>query len=159
MAIKLCKLFDLKTIVTCGSDDKCAAALDIGATHAINYKSHDFVEEVQRLTDGKGVEIVLDMVGGSYLPRNMACLADDGRNRVVVFAHSAGSEFVRRLKLPAIVLGSKPTPTAILQIRGRHDTLIPLQEGDIVVEGARLGLGINRGFLGCADTCFKTADD
>ncbi len=80
MAIKLGKLFDLKTIVTCGSDDKCAAALEIGATHAINYKSHDFVEEVQRLTDGKGVEIVLDMVGGSYLPRNMACLADDGRN-------------------------------------------------------------------------------
>lgn len=80
MAIKLGRLFDLKVIVTCGSDDKCAAALDIGAHHAINYKTHDFVEEVQRLTDGKGVEIVLDMVGGSYLPRNMACLADDGRN-------------------------------------------------------------------------------
>ena len=80
MAIKLGKLFDLKVIVTCGSDDKCAAALDIGAHHAINYKAHDFVEEVQRLTEGKGVEIVLDMVGGSYLPRNMACLADDGRN-------------------------------------------------------------------------------
>lgn len=80
MAIKLGRLFDLKVIVTCGSDEKCAAALDIGAHHAINYKAHDFVEEVQRLTDGKGVEIVLDMVGGSYLPRNMACLADDGRN-------------------------------------------------------------------------------
>lgn len=80
MAIKLGRLFDLKVIVTCGSDDKCAAALDIGAHHAINYKAHDFVTEVQRLTDGKGVEIVLDMVGGSYLPRNMACLADDGRN-------------------------------------------------------------------------------
>ncbi len=80
MAIKLGRLFDLKVIVTCGSDDKCAAALEIGAHHAINYKAHDFVEEVRRLTDGKGVEIVLDMVGGSYLPRNMACLADDGRN-------------------------------------------------------------------------------
>ena len=80
MAIKLGRLFDLKVIVTCGSDEKCAAALEIGAHHAINYKAHDFVEEVQRLTDGKGVEIVLDMVGGSYLPRNMACLADDGRN-------------------------------------------------------------------------------
>lgn len=80
MAIKLGRLFDLKVIVTCGSDDKCEAALKIGATHAINYKTQDFVEEVQKLTDGKGVEIVLDMVGGSYLPRNMACLADDGRN-------------------------------------------------------------------------------
>jgi len=80
MAIMLGKLFDLKVIVTCGSDDKCAAALKIGAAHAINYKTHDFVEEVKTLTGGKGVEIVLDMVGGSYLPRNMACLADDGRN-------------------------------------------------------------------------------
>lgn len=80
MAIMLGKLFDLKVIVTCGSDDKCAAALEIGAAHAINYKTKDFVEEVKALTDGKGVEIVLDMVGGSYLPRNMACLADDGRN-------------------------------------------------------------------------------
>lgn len=80
MAIKLGKLFDLRVIVTCGSDEKCAAAIEIGAAHAINYKAHDFVEEVMRLTGGKGVEIVLDMVGGSYLPRNMACLADDGRN-------------------------------------------------------------------------------
>lgn len=80
MAIMLGKLFDLTVIVTCGSDDKCAAALKIGAAHAINYKTHDFVEEVKTLTGGKGVEIVLDMVGGSYLPRNMACLADDGRN-------------------------------------------------------------------------------
>jgi NADPH:quinone reductase len=80
MAIKLGKLFDLKVIVTCGSDDKCAAAREIGAAHAINYKTHDYVEEVKRLTGGKGVEIVLDMVGGSYLPRNMDCLADDGRN-------------------------------------------------------------------------------
>lgn len=79
MAIKLGKLFDLTVIVTCGSDDKCAAALKIGAAHAINYKTQDFVEEVRELTGGKGVEIVLDMVGGSYLPRNMACLADDGR--------------------------------------------------------------------------------
>lgn len=80
MAIMLGTLFDLKIIVTCGSDDKCAAALKIGAAHAINYKTHDFVAEVKKLTGGKGVEIVLDMVGGSYLPRNMACLADDGRN-------------------------------------------------------------------------------
>lgn len=80
MAIKLAGLFDIEVIVTCGSDDKCTAALAFGAAHAINYNRHDFVEEVRRLTGGKGVEIVLDMVGGSYLPRNMACLADDGRN-------------------------------------------------------------------------------
>jgi putative PIG3 family NAD(P)H quinone oxidoreductase len=80
MAIMLGRLFDLKIIVTCGSDDKCDAARKLGAAHAINYRTQDFVEEVKRLTGGKGVEIVLDMVGGSYLPRNMACLADDGRN-------------------------------------------------------------------------------
>lgn len=80
MAIKLGGLFGLSVIVTCGSDDKCASALQLGAAHAINYKSHDFVEEVKRLTDGKGVHLVLDMVAGSYVPRNLACLREDGRH-------------------------------------------------------------------------------
>jgi NADPH2:quinone reductase len=80
MAILLGGLFDLTVIVTCGSDAKCARALEIGAAHAINYKTHDYVEEVKRLTEGKGVVAVLDMVGGDYLPRNLKCLADDGRH-------------------------------------------------------------------------------
>lgn len=80
MAIKLGKLFDLTVIVTCGSDEKCAAALELGAADAINYKAQDFVEEVLRLTDGKGVHLVLDMVAGGYVARNLKCLREDGRH-------------------------------------------------------------------------------
>ncbi len=80
MAIKLGKLFGLNVIVTCGSDDKCAAALALGAAHAINYKTADFVEEVLRITDGQGVHIVLDMVAGSYVLRNLKALREDGRH-------------------------------------------------------------------------------
>ncbi|ASK87237.1 NAD(P)H-quinone oxidoreductase [Sphingorhabdus sp. SMR4y] len=80
MAIKLGKLFGLKVIVTCGSDQKCTAAKQIGADHAINYKSQDFVEEIKKITDGQGVEIVLDMVAGDYVARNLKCLKQDGRH-------------------------------------------------------------------------------
>jgi NADPH:quinone reductase len=80
MAIKLGKLFGLTVIVTCGSDDKCAAALKLGATHAINYNATDFVEEVLGITDGQGVHVVLDMVAGSYVPRNLKALREDGRH-------------------------------------------------------------------------------
>lgn len=80
MAILLGKLFGLTVIVTCGSDEKCARAMEIGADHAINYKAADFVTEVQRISAGAGVNAVLDMVGGDYLPRNLQCLAEDGRH-------------------------------------------------------------------------------
>lgn len=80
MAIMLGKLFGLTVIVTCGGADKVAAALEIGADHAIDYKAQDFVAEVARITGGKGVELVLDMVAGDYVPRNLRCLAEDGRH-------------------------------------------------------------------------------
>jgi len=80
MAIKLGKLFGLTVIVTCGSDDKCAAAQKIGADHAINYNSSDFVERVKALTSGEGVHLVLDMVAGNYVARNLQCLREDGRH-------------------------------------------------------------------------------
>ena len=80
MAIMLAKAFGMTSIVTCGSDAKCDAALKIGADHAINYKSADFVEEVKTITEGKGVEIVLDMVSGDYVPRNLKCLGESGRH-------------------------------------------------------------------------------
>lgn len=80
MAIKLARLFGLQSIVTAGSDEKCAAARRIGADHAINYKTQDFVEQVKAITGGRGVQAVLDMVGGDYVPRNIACLAEDGRH-------------------------------------------------------------------------------
>lgn len=90
MAIMLGRLFDLTVIVTCGSDEKCATALEIGAAHAINYKSEDFVEEVKRSTDGAGVEIVIDMVAGDYVARNLQCLKEDGRH--VTIAVQGGLE-------------------------------------------------------------------
>ncbi|MFD1107273.1 NAD(P)H-quinone oxidoreductase [Sphingobium olei] len=80
MAIRLCNLFGVQVIVTCGSDDKCAQAKAWGADHAINYKTQDYAEEVKRISGGQGVQAVLDMVGGDYLPRNIACLAEDGRH-------------------------------------------------------------------------------
>jgi len=90
MAIALGRLFGLTVIVTAGSDAKCRAALDLGAGHAINYREADFVEEVRRITNGQGVQAVLDMVGGDYVPRNLRCLAEDGRH--VSIAVQRGAE-------------------------------------------------------------------
>lgn len=80
MAIMLGRHFGLTVIVTCGSAEKCARALEIGAAHAIDYNATDFVEEVARITGGRGVDLVLDMVAGSYVARNLKCLAEDGRH-------------------------------------------------------------------------------
>ncbi len=80
MAIALGKLFGLEVIVTCGSDAKCAAAKRLGAAHAINYQTSDFVDAVKYITGNRGVQAVLDLVGGDYVPRNLACLADEGRH-------------------------------------------------------------------------------
>ena len=90
MAIKLGKLFGLTVIVTCGTDGKCEAARAIGADHAINYRTDDFVEEVRALTGGKGAELVLDMVAGEYTQRNLDCLGMDGR--LVTIAVLGGAE-------------------------------------------------------------------
>jgi NADPH:quinone reductase-like Zn-dependent oxidoreductase len=90
MAIKLGKLFGLAVIVTCGSDAKCEAAREIGADHAINYKTHDFVEEVNALTGGKGAELALDMVAGEYTQRNLDCLGVNGR--LVTIATLGGTQ-------------------------------------------------------------------
>jgi NADPH2:quinone reductase len=115
MAITLCGLFGVAIIVTAGSDDKCAAARAIGATHAINYKTEDFVERVAAITDGKGVAAVLDMVGGDYVPRNLKCLAEDGRH--VSIAVQRGAEATipifelmrRRLTLTGSTLRARDT--------------------------------------------------
>ena len=113
MAIALCPLFGVRTIVTCGSDEKCRRAEELGAGHAINYRSQDFVAEVQRLTDGKGVEIVLDMVGGDYLPRNLACLTEEGRHVTIAVQGGAKTELnlalvmMRRLTLTGSTLRAR----------------------------------------------------
>ena len=115
MAIALGGLFGLTVIVTCGTDEKCARATDLGAASAINYRTQDFVEEVNRLTGGRGVEVVLDMVGGDYLPRNLACLADDGRHVSIAFQRGAKAELmipeVMRRRL--ILSGSTLRPRSV----------------------------------------------
>ena len=110
MAIALGKLFNLKVIVTCGTDEKCASALELGAAAAINYRTQDFAAEVKSITEGRGVAVVLDMVGGDYLPRNLACLADEGRHVSIAFQRGAKGEILfpdvmrRRLTLTGSTL-------------------------------------------------------
>jgi NADPH:quinone reductase len=79
-AIQLCKTFGVTIYVTAGTDEKCAACLKLGADAAINYKTKDFSAEILKLTGNKGVDVVLDMVGGAYVPRNLACMAEAGRH-------------------------------------------------------------------------------
>ncbi|MBH9537035.1 NAD(P)H-quinone oxidoreductase [Novosphingopyxis sp. YJ-S2-01] len=115
MAIKLAKLFGITVYVTCGSDEKCEAAEKVGADAAINYKSSDFVEEIKRLTDGNGVNVVLDMVGGDYVPRNIQCLAEDGRHVSIAFQRGMSAEISivqimqRRLVLTGSTLRARDT--------------------------------------------------
>ncbi len=73
-AIQLARAMGSKVIATAGSDEKCAACLALGADHAINYRTHDFQEEVKRLTAGQGVDVILDMVAGSYVAKEIECL-------------------------------------------------------------------------------------
>lgn len=87
-AIQLARAFGATVIVTAGSDEKCAACLGLGANHAINYRNQDFSAEVLRLTDGRGADVVLDMVAGSYVAREVACMAEDGR--LVIIAVQGG---------------------------------------------------------------------
>lgn len=82
-AIQLAKAIGAQVIVTAGTDDKCAACLSLGADHAINYRSQDFAAEVLRLTGGRGAHVVLDMVAGDYLGREVTCMAEDGRLAII----------------------------------------------------------------------------
>ena len=115
MAIALSNIFGLTIIVTAGSDAKCAKALELGADHAINYRTEDFVERVTAITGGRGVTAVIDMVGGDYVPRNLQCLADDGRH--VSIAVQGGAQATiplfeimrRRLTLTGSTLRARDT--------------------------------------------------
>jgi putative PIG3 family NAD(P)H quinone oxidoreductase len=90
-AILLGKAFGLTMIVTAGGPHKCARALEIGADHAIDYKAQDFVAEVRKIAPG-GVNIVLDMVGGDYVPRNLDCLAEEGRHVSIAVQRGGSAE-------------------------------------------------------------------
>ena len=113
-AIQLARALGATVIVTAGSDEKCAACLALGAHHAINYQTHDFVAEVQRITAGKGVDVVLDMVAGSYVAREVECLAEDGRLVIIAVQGGVQSEFNaglvlrRRLTITGSTLRARP---------------------------------------------------
>ena len=92
-AIQLARAFGATVLATAGSDEKCAACLELGAHHAINYKSQDFVAEGKRLTQGKGVDVVLDMVAGDYVAREVECLAEDGRLVIIAVQGGVKSDF------------------------------------------------------------------
>jgi NADPH2:quinone reductase len=83
---------DTKVIATAGTDEKCQACRALGADHAINYKTQDFQAEVMRLTDGRGVDVVLDMVAGAYVAKEVQCLADDGRLVIIAVQGGVRSE-------------------------------------------------------------------
>ncbi|MEO9102431.1 MAG: NAD(P)H-quinone oxidoreductase [Burkholderiales bacterium] len=89
-AIQMAKAFGARVFATAGSDEKCAACLSLGADQAINYKTQDFAERVNELTGGAGVDVILDMVAGSYVAREIQCLAEDGR--LVIIALQGGTK-------------------------------------------------------------------
>ena len=87
-AIQLGKAFGAQVCVTAGTEEKCRACIDIGAEHAINYRTTDFVEAVQEWTNGKGVNLILDIISGDYVAKNIKCLAVEGR--LVIIATQGG---------------------------------------------------------------------
>jgi len=113
-AILLGKAFDARIIVTAGTAEKCAACRELGADVAINYREADFVEATLRATDGRGADVILDMVGGDYVPRNVAAAAVEGR--VAVIATQGGNKaeldlrplMVKRLTISASTLRAQP---------------------------------------------------
>jgi NADPH:quinone reductase len=113
-AIALAKALGSTVIVTAGSDEKCQACLKLGADHAINYKTADFVAEVKRITAGAGVNVILDMVAGSYVAREIECLAEDGRLVIIAVQGgikseiNAGLVLRRRLTISGSTLRPRP---------------------------------------------------
>jgi NADPH:quinone reductase len=112
-----------KVIATAGSDDKCRACVDLGADAAINYKTQDFAEEAKKLTDGRGVDVILDMVAGAYVDREVKCVNEDGRIVIIAVQGGTKSEFNaglvlrRRITITGSTLRPRPVgfKTAIAQ--------------------------------------------
>ena len=91
-AIQMAKATGNRVFATAGSDEKCAACVRLGAEKAINYRTQDFLAEIKAATGGKGVNVILDMVGGDYVPKELKCLADDGRLVFIAFLRGAKTE-------------------------------------------------------------------
>ena len=113
-AIQMAKALGARVIATAGSDDKCAACLSLGADHAINYRTQDFVATVAELTGKQGVNVILDMVAGAYVGREIECLAEDGRLVIIAVQGgvkaeiNAGLVLRRRLTITGSTLRPRP---------------------------------------------------
>jgi NADPH2:quinone reductase len=113
-AIQFAKAQGATVIATAGSDDKCTACLGLGADHALNYRTQDFSAEAMALTGGRGVDVVLDMVAGDYVAREVACLAEDGRLVIIAIqggvkaGFDAGLVLRRRLVITGSTLRARP---------------------------------------------------
>ena len=133
-AIQMAKALGARVFATAGSDEKCAACLSLGADAAINYKTQDFVAEVKRLTDGKGVDVVLDMVAGSYVAREIECLAEDGRLVMIAVQGgvkaeiNAGLVLRRRLTITGSTLRPRPIEFKTLIAQALRHNVWPLIE-------------------------------
>jgi NADPH:quinone reductase len=137
-AIQLAKAYGAKVIVTVGSAQKVAACLALGADHAINYRETDFVAEVKRCTSGQGVHVVLDMVAGSYVVRNLQCLAEDGRSVIIAVQGGvkaeidAGLVLRRRLTLSGSTLRARSVAFKAAIAKALRATVWPwLEQGRV----------------------------
>ncbi|QYG06730.1 MULTISPECIES: NAD(P)H-quinone oxidoreductase [unclassified Janthinobacterium] len=133
-AIQLAAALGHRVFATAGSDEKARACEALGAERGINYRTEDFVAVVKELTDGKGVDVILDMVGGDYLPREIDCLADDGRIGLIAVQGGTkatldlGQVLRRRLSVSGSTL--RPRPVAFKAAIANHlrTTVWPLIE-------------------------------
>ena len=133
-AIQLARARGHEVYTTVGSDERVQAVQALGATLGINYKSQDYVEEVKRATDGRGVDVILDMVAGDYIERNVKCLADDGR--IVIIAvlggikagFDAGQVLRRRLTITGSTLRARPVAFKAGIARSLREHVWPLLE-------------------------------
>lgn len=137
-AIQLAKAANAKVIVTVGSDEKAAACMALGADRAINYKTHDFAAEVKQLTEGRGANVILDMVAGDYVERELGCLADDGR--LVIIALQGGAKanvdladvLARRLTITGSTLRSRSVQFKSAIAKALRETVWPwLEKGKV----------------------------
>jgi NADPH2:quinone reductase len=133
-AIQLAKAWGAKVIATAGNDDKCAACLQLGADHAINYKTQDFVAEAKALTGGQGVNVILDMVAGSYVAREVEALAEDGRLVIIAVQGGVDAQFNaglvlrRRLVITGSTLRQRPVAFKADIARSLREKVWPLLE-------------------------------
>ena len=138
-AIQYAKAFGAKVIATVGSDDKAAFCRKIGADHAINYKTHDFVAEVAAITQKKGVEVILDMVGGDYIPRNLRCIALEGRMVIIAFLHGSKVEadwmpiMLKRLTVTGSTMRASPVERKVAIANALRERVWPLYASGKVV--------------------------